>query len=747
MALLHNRPLALSSILLVCTAFISLFLGTWFSIALFILAGIVLIAILCVSYKKSMDHHRLTLLLVTGAILLASLRVSTDHILVRERWEDKTNTTAVAELRVKEIRFISTYQTELIADAITLDGERMSGSVILRADNTLSLCEGDRIRTTCEIQPLDYDSYYEGVAYTYLGEGARAVLLVQDTITLEKSGVRSLRASLAQVRAVLSYRIQKACGEREGSLLSAMLLGTRSSLPDEITRDFSRAGVSHLLALSGLHLSLIVLLLDHFLLLLRIEKKHRIPVILAACLLYLILTGFSYSMIRAVFMLLFVFLAFLFREERDGITSLCFSAALIVLVSPNAVFSTSFRLTFLATLGILIVSEMTWDLPYDLPKKGVRRQLLRAVYAARSSLIISAASLLAVLVVQWLTFGEVSLMTPLANLLLVPLAPAVLVCAIVALIFPFAPIGVIAALPAKLTLLLAELFAKPHAVISLGYKFVPFILIPLFVATGILLLVDLGRRRALVCLPCAIAITSFALCLAVTSAANTNTATVIYCHEQSNEGLILTKGSTAIICDISNGSTSALSSYMDTVREENITEINTLLLTHYHDEHVYSILRFCENNMVRTLLLPTPSCQSDAAVLERIHEGAERIGVMVSVYRYGTALPIFDTGAITVENYPDNTTQAHLAFAITATYGNDSLCYHTATHLSYTNHNCNASTLLLGAHGANTQKPITPDNTYENVFLGERYLMPYVFSPQDTTYKTAQQKQRFSLNS
>ncbi len=745
MALLYNRPLALASILLVCVVFSSLFLGVWFAIALFILAGIALIVLLSVSYKKPLGHRRLTLILIAAAIVLAALRVSADTLLVKDSWEERMDTSVVAELRVKEIRFASAHQTELFADAVTIDGERMAGSAVLRAESALTLCEGDRIRVTCDVRSLDYESDHKSMAYTYLGEGARAVLVVQDTITLTESGASSLRAFLSQLRAVLSYRIRSACGKEEGSLLSAMLLGTRSVLPEEITRNFTRAGVSHLLALSGLHLSLIVLLFDRFLLLFRMTKQRRIPIILTACLLYLMLTGFSYSILRAIFMLLFVFLAFFAREEQDGITALCFSAAIMLLVTPNAIFSASFRLTFLATLGILIVSELTQDMPRELPKRGVKRHLLRAVYAVRSSFIISIASLFSVLVIQWLTFGEVSLMTPLANLLLVPLSPALLVGAIVSLLLPFVPIGVIVALPARLMLFLAELFAKPRAMLSLEYDFVPYILIPLFIATAVLLLIDLGHRRALVCMPAAIAAAAFAVCLAITGITNASSTTLIYCREGSNEGFVLTQGAKALVCDVSGGSSASLFSNMDTVKGENITEVDTLLLTHYHEDHVYNVVRFCRRNMVRTLLLPKPMTEADASAMTRIKSNAKALGVSVSLYHYDTPLSVLDTGTVTVHAHPDSITHKHAAFAITVTQGNATVCYHTATHLSFAEHSCTADTLLIGAHGANLERPIMPSNVHSEIFICKESLQDQIYAPEGTSYKMAAPKQKFHL--
>lgn len=746
MALLHNRPLALACILLVCATFLSLFLGTWFSIALFILSGILFIVLLTLSYKKPVDHRRLTLFLIAGALLLSSFRVAADHVFVKSAWEDKTGTTVVAELRVKEIRSASAHHTELYVDAVTLDGDRMTGSAVLRAESALSLCEGDRIRTVCDVRPLDFESEHKSMPYTYRGDGARSVLIVRNGIVLEKSGTSSPRAFLAQLRAMLSHRILSACGEKEGGLLSAMLLGTRSSLPSDVSRNFTRSGVSHLLALSGLHLSLIVLLLDRFLLLFHMTKRKRIPVVLIVCGLYLLLTGFGYSMMRAIFMLFFVFLAFFAREEQDGITSLCFSAAIMLLITPNAIFSTSFRLTFLATLGILIVAELTENMPRNLPKRGMKRQMMRAVYAARASLLVSLGSLFAILIIQWLTFGEMSLMTPIANLLLVPLAPALLVSAMLTMILPLAPIGLIAALPARLLLFLTELFAKPRAMLSLEFDFVPFILIPLFLVTIVLLLIDLGKHRAVVCIPAAVGVCAFAACLAITGAIRADRPTLIYHSVYGSEGFVLTQNGKALVCDSSDGSNTVLSSYMNTVREEDITEIEVLMLTHYHEEHVYSVSRLCRRNMVRTLLLPMPITEADASVMTRIMASAKADHVAVSVYHHGTQQSLL--GGVEITAYTDlyRLEQAHRPIAVNVKQGERTICYHTATHLPFENHVCDADTLLLGAHGASTAHPIILDGTYGELYLCDEVLRSCVYTPNGVTCKTLQHGRKFKLS-
>ena len=124
MALLRNRPLALSCILLVCAIFVSLFLTTWLTIALFALFAVSLIVAVLLALKKPLTHKRFTLILVILALMLGTLRVSADHILVKDPWKELTGTTVNAEMRIKEIRFVNSYQTELLADAIRIEDRK-----------------------------------------------------------------------------------------------------------------------------------------------------------------------------------------------------------------------------------------------------------------------------------------------------------------------------------------------------------------------------------------------------------------------------------------------------------------------------------------------------------------------------------------------------------------------------------------------------------------------------------------------
>lgn len=157
-----------------------------------------------------------------------------------------------------------------------------------------------------------------------------------------------------------------------GPLVKALAIGDKSGLAPEIRDLLARGGVSHLFAISGLHLALIALALHAVgltlcrrstRLLLAIPPARLLPILIAPLLiLYLLWTGIGISTQRALLMVLAGALLFMFRRKTKAMNILVFSAMAILLVQPLALFTPSFQLSFAALAGILCGSNI-WQ-PY-----------------------------------------------------------------------------------------------------------------------------------------------------------------------------------------------------------------------------------------------------------------------------------------------------------------------------------------------------------------------------------------------
>lgn len=157
---------------------------------------------------------------------------------------------------------------------------------------------------------------------------------------------------LYQIRDRLGKQCLMIFGEKRGSILKAMLLGDRTELAEETKDLYQKSGMSHLLAISGLHISILGMSLYRFLRKLGASYwLSGIPAMLVIFL-YGVLTGMGTSTERAVVMCLLAVLADLLGRSYDMLTALAASALLILLQQPLQARNASFLLSFAAVLGI-----------------------------------------------------------------------------------------------------------------------------------------------------------------------------------------------------------------------------------------------------------------------------------------------------------------------------------------------------------------------------------------------------------
>lgn len=162
---------------------------------------------------------------------------------------------------------------------------------------------------------------------------------------------------LDRLRLELETVFRRELPAEEGGLLSAMVLGARSGLDEELRDLFSRSGISHLLAISGLHVFLLGTVL------LRLLRIARLPLPFASVLSALIIiaygrmTGSAVSTRRAVLMYLLLILGHCLGEAYDSLSALALAGLVILAQNPMALGDLSFQFSFTAILGLLLVAR------------------------------------------------------------------------------------------------------------------------------------------------------------------------------------------------------------------------------------------------------------------------------------------------------------------------------------------------------------------------------------------------------
>ena len=161
------------------------------------------------------------------------------------------------------------------------------------------------------------------------------------------------------IRSFLGGKAHPLCS----GIFEALVLGEQGNIPEEVKEQFTRTGITHLLAISGDHLGIVALLSyslliwilkrSEFLLLSTSVKKWAAGLTIPCVLLYTFIAGAGMSIIRATIMVITFFLSILIGRERNLLHTLAVAAFLILILSPPSLFDVSFQLSFLAVLSIL----------------------------------------------------------------------------------------------------------------------------------------------------------------------------------------------------------------------------------------------------------------------------------------------------------------------------------------------------------------------------------------------------------
>lgn len=239
-------------------------------------------------------------------------------------------------------------------------------------------------------------------------------------------GVAALR-----LRGHLVEAYEREFGREDFAVLSALTLGDKTHLTEPLRKRYSDAGVSHLLALSGLHLA-ILFGIYRLLVLSRCRRRGMYVAMsllgLAAVWSFVLLCGMPLSLLRAAVMFSVMQLCRCLRRDTSSLNNLALAALLLLLASPQALMDVGFQLSFVATLFILLFGGEgdVMRLPEQTDRLRALRQSVRISLCAQ----VGTAPLVAYY------FHTLPLWALVANLVAVPLAYCVLVLSVLFLLFP-----------------------------------------------------------------------------------------------------------------------------------------------------------------------------------------------------------------------------------------------------------------------------------------------------------------------
>lgn len=275
----------------------------------------------------------------------------------------KDNSSVV--LKVDKVLKSSAYHDKYQAIILQVDNQQSRGTVLLNLSkdtlrnqlkvNELLISKPVFLEVNAPLNPhqFDYQKYLEK-------QGIRQqIFLDKNEFKSLGLGSRTVKGWSEQFRDLVQVSMEKYHFKRdELAVINALLLGQRQDVSKQLLTDYSRAGAIHILAVSGLHVGIILMLLlklltplEHF----KHGKTIKTIIIILVLWMFAFVAGLSASVVRAVTMFSFLAIGQQFGSKRTILFSLFSSLFLLLIFNPFFLFDVGFQLSYLAVLGIITI--------------------------------------------------------------------------------------------------------------------------------------------------------------------------------------------------------------------------------------------------------------------------------------------------------------------------------------------------------------------------------------------------------
>lgn len=301
-----------------------------------------------------------------------------------------------------------------VLDDAALDGRDISGKVLVMTIDEAAF--GDIVEFNAKTEPFYERQDFDELHY-YAKDGI--VLRAYAKGSLHYIGHSDEGAFIMHIREYIAESIDALFNDNAGLILG-MILGDDSAMNDELLLAYRNTGIAHVLAISGLHVGIFAAALMFALR--KTRPAIRISILAAFLILYCAVTAFPPSLCRAAIMSIILSAAPLFERRYDLISSISASMSLILVINPFELYDIGFQLSYSAVLGIALLSKPLDRIFIKLPKP------------IRGSVSLSVAASMGTFGLTTHHMGAISLLGLIANTLVVPLVPLIIVPSLIAVL-------------------------------------------------------------------------------------------------------------------------------------------------------------------------------------------------------------------------------------------------------------------------------------------------------------------------
>lgn len=707
MNIFKKRPL----FLILCIGLSGFFLFTIENFIIRFLLIAIGVATLILTFILRLDAKKKTIVRISSIILLISVILSYVYFDLWFKAYDVYDDEIEVVATVKDKSATNSYTTRLLVKCESIDGRKVHGYkfyAYLNKQDATNIVYGTKISFKTTLSGFSDDSR----TYNF-SRGINAYANdVEDLKILEYTN-GGVEGFLIRAKEYLTRYTIMISDSDSGAILSALLLGERDYLPDQLRLDFKRIGISHILALSGMHLAILSLGIEKLLTLLLVKKKWRVVTLITFVLIYMALTGFSVSVVRAGLMLIISSGLFLLSRGRDSMTSLGLAVFLICLFKPYAIFDISLWLSALATLGIMVLIDI---LPLISKQNKNRPKIIKYLIM---SILTSVFAISATNIISTTSFGGFSIIAPFTTLIFSVLVEVIMYFGcIMMLIGWLIPIGLIVAPLCKLLTFLAGLFSSiEYTYISTNFTVAKIMIIAYAVLFYLFIIVFIKRKVvALNIIAAAFVITMIIpTCFNIV---NDFDEMVAYSSQvRSDEFIIRSRGKVCLINSAQYSKSLAYDS-VEFLEESKITHVDKYYLTHYSwslDEDFDVML---SSVLVDEIYLPTPRNDDEVTILKILYKATEKYRTKIILFDDDEAVKIGKYSIQLLHSAPYGYTSANALYFTDGkskyTYVSSGLMVGDSAE-RMKKHISESTAVIFGDHGQKYKNNVYLDEFYKSV--------------------------------
>ena len=442
---------------------------------------------------------------------------------------------------------------------------------------------------------------------TYLqGKGIFLLGYQKDEAQLVKMEQRPLWAYPAVLRQNLTQLIDRCFAGEDSTFAKALLLGDRTGLDYKLNTAFQQSGIMHIIAVSGLHVTILFTLIN----LLCLKRRWLVALIgIPVLFLFAAVAGFTPSVTRACIMQGLIIGAMLLNREYDGPTELAFASLVMLFVNPLVITSVSFQLSVGCMIGIFLFQKRLYDwlcTKLDCRNRGVLSSLKR--FAAGSvSMTLAATSLTTPLSAYY--FGAVSIVGVLTNLFTLWAVSIIFYGIILVCAFSIWAPGIGAVISSAVSLLIQFvllvariLAAFPFAAVYTRSVYILAWLVFCYILLAIYLLSSRKRPGLLVgCMTVALILSIGATWLEP----KTDKCRMTVLDVGQGQCILLqSEGRTYVVDCGGSYDTDAADAAAETLLSQGVRRIDGLILTHYDRDHAGGVPHLIQRVPADTIFAP-----------------------------------------------------------------------------------------------------------------------------------------------